>query len=280
MQYTFLWRSFLGVIAADAGFPIMPILLPNRNSAFTQTQTAAPLHADPLRRALDVGGSLLLLTLSAPVLLLVALAIKLSSPGPVFYRQERVGRGGRLFFLWKLRTMRAEGSGGPLVTAQDDVRITPAGRRLRSWKLDELPQLFNVIKGDMSLVGPRPQVPRFVDRFDPERREIVLSVRPGITGPTALYFRHEEYLLAGQADREEVYLAHILPVKLQMDAEYVRVRSLRGDLRVLADTLYLVLSRLAGRAGRSGIPAVLGLAALQDAGTLKPAQAAALTRTA
>ena len=224
--------------------------------------------SDVVRRALDVGISLILLILSLPVLLPAALAIKLSSPGPVFYRQERVGRDGRLFSIWKLRTMRLSAAGGPLVTAQDDVRITPIGQRLRSWKLDELPQLFNVLCGEMSLVGPRPQVPRFVDRFDPVRREIVLSVRPGITGPTALYFRHEEYLLAGQADREQVYFAHLLPVKLQMDAEYVRSRSLRGDLCVLADTLYLVLSRLAGRAGHSGIPAVLSLLKLKDAGVL------------
>jgi lipopolysaccharide/colanic/teichoic acid biosynthesis glycosyltransferase len=200
-----------------------------------------------------------------PALLWAAAAIKISSPGPVFYRQERVGRGGRLFSIWKLRTMRLSAAGGPLVTALDDARITPLGRRLRSWKLDELPQLFNVICGDMSLVGPRPQVPRFVDRFDPERRRIVLSVRPGITGPTALYFRHEEYLLAGQADREHIYFAHLLPLKLEMDAAYVRARSLRGDLRVMADTLYLVLSRLAGRAGRSGVPAALELPAPQEA---------------
>ncbi len=252
----------------------MPTLLPNHNSVLTQTQTAGALHADALRRALDVGISLLLLILSLPVLLAAAAAIKLSSPGPVFYRQERVGQGGRLFQIWKLRTMRLSAAGGPLVTAQDDVRITPTGQRLRSWKLDELPQLLNVICGDMSLVGPRPQVPRFVECFDPQRREIVLSVRPGITGPTALYFRHEEYLLAGQADREQVYLAHLLPVKLEMDAEYVRACSFQGDLRVLADTLYLVLSRLAGRAGHSGIPAALELPARQDAGALKAARTA------
>ncbi len=256
----------------------MPTLLPNHNSILAQKQTAVPLYTDALRRGLDVGGSLLLLTLSAPVLLTAALTIKLSSLGPVFYRQERVGMSGRLFRIWKLRTMQTTpgtaGVDGPLVTAQDDTRITPVGRCLRSWKLDELPQLFNVICGDMSLVGPRPQVPRFVDRFDPGRREIVLSIRPGITGPTALYFRHEEYLLAGHADREQVYFARILPVKLRMDVDYVRVRSLRGDLRVLADTLYLVLSRLAGRPGHSGIPAALALPVLQEAGM------AGLTRTA
>lgn len=257
----------------------MPILLTNRKTVFAWPQAAGPRTSDVLRRGLDVGGSLLLLTVSAPVLLPAALAVKLSSPGPVFYRQERAGCGGRLFRIWKLRTMRLSAADGPLVTAQDDVRITPAGRRLRSWKLDELPQLFNVITGDMSLVGPRPQVPRFVDRFDPERRRIVLSVRPGITGPTALYFRHEEYLLAGQADWEQLYLARILPVKLGMDAEYVRARSLRGDLRVLADTLYLVLSRLVGRAGCSGIPAALALPPAAEL-RLPAEETAALARTA
>lgn len=260
----------------------MPTLLPH-NFTLAPKQVAAPHIGDALRRTLDIGGSALLLILSTPVLLAAALAIKLSSPGPVFYRQERVGQNGRLFHIWKLRTMqtvpKAAGPNGPLVTALDDVRITPLGSRLRSWKLDELPQLFNVICGDMSLVGPRPQVPRFVDCFDPELRRAVLSVRPGITGPTALYFRHEEYLLAGQADQEQCYITHLLPVKLGMDAGYVRARSLRGDLRVLADTLYLVLSRLAGRAGHSGIPAALTLPVLQDDAPQKPARPGVLTRT-
>ena len=243
----------------------MPTLMLPRKSSRTLKQTALLRTEPELRRALDIGLSVLLLLLAAPVLVWTVLAIKLSSPGPIFYRQERVGLHGRLFQIWKLRTMRASGPGGPCVTAQDDSRITPLGRYLRSWKLDELPQLFNVLCGDMSLVGPRPQVPCFVACFDPERRRVVLSVRPGITGPTALYFRHEEYLLAGQADRERFYIGHILPVKLQMDTEYIRTRSLSSDLRTLADTLHLVLSRLAGRAGHSGIPAALVLPALQTA---------------
>ena len=254
----------------------MPTLRLQHKTAWTGKET--PLTQDALRRGLDVGLSALLLLLAGPTLLWAALAIKLSSPGPVFYRQERVGHGGRLFSIWKLRTMQAAGPDGPLVTAQDDARITPVGRLLRSWKLDELPQLFNVLRGDMSLVGPRPQVPRFVDCFDPKRREIVLRVRPGITGPTALYFRHEEFLLAGQADREQCYITHLLPVKLQMDAEYIRARTLQSDLRVLANTLHLVLSRLAGRAGHSGIPAALVLPALQtdEPQAAEPAQAAAM----
>lgn len=218
--------------------------------------------AEAASRLRDCAAAVCLLLLGAPVLLWTALAVKISSPGPVFYRQERVGRGGRLFQIWKFRTMAVSASAGPSVTAQDDPRITPLGRHLRSWKLDELPQLFNVLRGEMSLVGPRPQVPRFVDCFDPELRRIALSVRPGMTGPAALYFRHEEFLLAGQADREGFYVRHILPIKLQMDAEYVCRRSAAFDLQVLADTLRLVLSRLAGRAGRTGIPAVNELSAL------------------
>ena len=212
-----------------------------------------------LRRMLDTGVAGLLLLLAAPPLLCAALAITLTSPGPAFYRQERVGRHGRLFRIWKLRTMTVAVQCGPAVTAQDDPRITPLGRRLRSWKIDELPQLLNVIRGEMSLVGPRPQVPRFVDRFDPERRSLVLSVRPGMTGLSALYFRHEEFLLSGQPDREQCYVSRILPVKLGLEADYVQARCLRGDLKLLSDTLYLVLSRVVGRAGHSGIPAVMVL---------------------
>jgi len=235
-------------------------------------------------RLLDFSVAMFLLLLCAPVLPWAAVAVKLTSAGPVFYRQERVGRGGRLFQIWKFRTMFTASGAGPLVTAQDDCRITPLGRHLRSWKLDELPQLFNVLRGDMSLVGPRPQVLRFVDRFDPGLRRVVLSVRPGITGPTALFFRHEEFLLNGQPQREQFYLSQIMPVKLQMDAEHVRRRSLPYDLQILADTAHLVLSRLAGRAGSSSIPTAAGLSVQQTAElarqTAELAQMADMARSA
>ena len=239
--------------------------MPPLNFAFDNSSAGDENAAS---RLLDFGAAFCLLLLCAPVLLWAALAVKLTSPGPVFYRQERVGRGGCLFQIWKLRTMFAacgSGPGGLSVTAQDDTRITPLGRYLRSWKVDELPQLFNVLRGEMGLVGPRPQVPRFVECFDPALRQIALSVRPGMTGPAALFFRHEEFLLTGQPDRERFYIRHILPIKLQMDAEYVRRRSPAYDRQVLRDTLRLVVSRLAGRAGRSGIPAVSELSALQSA---------------
>ena len=244
--------------------------MPRLNSASDNfsAESDGGAYSDSAARLLDLGAALCLLLLCAPVLLWAALAVKLTSPGPVFYRQERVGRGGCLFQIWKLRTMFAacgSAPGGPSVTAQDDTRITPLGRHLRSWKVDELPQLFNVLRGDMSLVGPRPQVPRFVDCFDPHLRQVALSVRPGMTGPAALFFRHEEFLLTGQPDRERFYIRQILPIKLQMDAEYVRRRSFAYDRQVLRDTLRLVLSRVAGRAGRSGIPTVSEVSALQSA---------------
>lgn len=244
---------------------------PQTPSPVISTEPAAPELTSPeptlnepgtASRLLDLCAASLLLLLCAPLLLWAAIAVALTSPGPVFYRQERVGRGGKIFQIWKFRTMFIASGAGPLVTAQDDCRITPLGRHLRSWKLDELPQLFNVLCGDMSLVGPRPQVPRFVDRFDPGLRRVVLSVRPGMTGPTALFFRHEEFLLSGQSDREQFYFAQIMPIKLQMDAEYMCRRSLPSDLQILADTAHLVLSRLAGRAGHSGIPAVSEVSAL------------------
>lgn len=245
--------------------------MPPLNSVFNNSSArddSPGVRSDSAARLLDLGAAFCLLLLCAPVLLWAAAAVKLTSPGPVFYRQERVGRGGGLFQIWKLRTMFAAcGSepGGPSVTAQDDTRITPLGRHLRSWKVDELPQLFNVLRGEMSLVGPRPQVPRFVDCFEPSLRRVALSVRPGMTGPAALFFRHEEFLLTGQPDREWFYIRHILPIKLQMDAEYVRRRSPAYDRQVLQDTLRLVLSRVTGRAGRSGIPTVSELSALHSA---------------
>ena len=192
------------------------------------------------RRALDIAIALVLLLVLLPVFLVASAAILCMSPGPPFYWQKRVGRGGRLFHICKFRTMYVNADRqGPSVTAADDCRVTPIGRWLRDHKLDELPQLFNVLKGDMSLVGPRPQVPRFVEHFDASLRVVVLAVRPGITGPTTLHFRHEERLLADKTDREGFYIQQILPTKLAMDAQYVRTRSLHDDMRVLGETVRL-----------------------------------------
>ncbi len=174
----------------------------------------------------------------SPLLLLVALWIKLDSPGPVMFRQERVGRGGRPFFIHKFRTMRVDApSLGPQITVGADARITRSGRWLRASKIDELPQLWDVLRGAMSLVGPRPEVPRYVALYPAELREIVLSVRPGITDPASLSFRHESDLLAKAADPEREYVEVIMPMKLKLAADYVRNASLGGDIRLILATL-------------------------------------------
>lgn len=192
-------------------------------------------------RLLDCLFAIVLLLLLSPVLLVVALFIRLSSPGPVFFRQQRIGKDGKPFSLYKFRSMRV-GNTGPAVTAGDDPRITPIGRHLRHYKLDELPQLLNVIHGDMSLVGPRPEVEKYVRYYTDEQRQ-VLSVRPGITGLTQLEFRHEETLLKGRDDAEQFYITELMPAKLAIDLRYLRERSLSGDLRILYRTLARIIQR-------------------------------------
>jgi lipopolysaccharide/colanic/teichoic acid biosynthesis glycosyltransferase len=177
---------------------------------------------------------------SAPVLAVAAAAIAATSGLPVFFRQERVGRGGRPFTLIKLRTMRATG-GGPKVTAGNDPRITAVGRFLRRTKLDELPELWNVLRGDMSFVGPRPEVADYVHPESALWRE-VLSVRPGLTDPVTLRLRHEEELLeAVQGDREKYYRETLQPRKLEGYVDYLRRRSWRSDLGVLLATAGAIL---------------------------------------
>lgn len=201
------------------------------------------------KRAFDIAVSLVGLVLLAPLLALLALAVRLDSPGPALFRQERVGRHGRTFRIAKFRTMRP--GAGPLVTAGGDPRVTRLGARLRHWKLDELPQLWNVLRGDMSLVGPRPEVPRYVAHYPADLRGRVLSVRPGITDPAAVRFRHEEALLAAAPDPERCYLEEILPAKLALYADYVAHRSFAADLGVLAATVRVLLGG-AGADGRHG----------------------------
>lgn len=198
--------------------------------------------SDTTKRAIDIVASAILLVLLSPLFVLLALLIRHGSKGPVFFRQERVGRASHRFRILKFRTMHTGADKqGPLITSSDDTRVTPIGRVLRSTKLDELPQLVNVLRGDMSLVGPRPQVPRFVDQFPPHLRDIILAVRPGVTGPTQIQFRHEENLLQGLADRERYYIEELLPIKCRMDVEYVQRRSLWYDLRVLHNTAWTSL---------------------------------------
>ncbi|MFD1710784.1 sugar transferase [Ottowia flava] len=189
------------------------------------------------KRALDLGLTLLVLPLVLPVLAVVATWVRLDSPGPVLFRQERVGRGGRPFRIHKFRTMRMDGGRGLQVTAAGDARVTRAGRWLRRTKLDELPQLIDVLKGDMSLVGPRPEVPRFMALYPADVRRQILSVRPGITDRAAIEFRDEEQVLAQTADPEATYVSHIMPVKQRYYLDYVAKHSVAGDLRILLDTI-------------------------------------------
>jgi lipopolysaccharide/colanic/teichoic acid biosynthesis glycosyltransferase len=194
------------------------------------------------KRVFDFVCALLGLALLAPLLLLAAAWVKWDSPGPVFFRQERVGRFGVPFRIHKFRTMSHEASQGPQITVGADSRITRAGAFLRRHKLDELPQLIDVLKGDMSLVGPRPEVPRYVAMYPPALREKVLSVRPGITDPASLQFRDESGLLARAADPEREYVEVVMPAKLQLAAQYVERATLATDLQLIGRTVRLLFS--------------------------------------
>jgi len=194
------------------------------------------------KRLFDLLGASFALLLSMPLLLLVALAIKLDSSGPVFFRQQRVGRHGVPFRIHKFRTMAAGANGLPL-TVGADPRITRIGAFLRRTRIDELPQLIDVLQGSMSLVGPRPEVPRYVAHYPPGLRERALAVRPGITDPASLAFIDENELLARAADPEREYIDVILPAKLLRAAEYAERATLWSDIGVLLATL----RRLAGR---------------------------------
>ena len=201
---------------------------------------AGPPGRSGIPRPVEAVAALAGLLLSVPLLAVAALAIVTTSRGPALFRQERVGRGGRTFRFYKLRTMRAS-SGGPQVTAGDDARITQVGRFLRRTKLDELPQLWNVIRGDMSLVGPRPEVPKYVNPEDPLWKR-VLQARPGITDPVTLRLRDEETILKRAAgDRDRFYREQLQPLKLREYVLYLERRSWRSDLEVLWRTLTSLL---------------------------------------
>jgi lipopolysaccharide/colanic/teichoic acid biosynthesis glycosyltransferase len=180
-------------------------------------------------------GALSLLLLVSPLLLLIAVAVVLEDGTPVLFRQWRVGRFGRRFEILKFRTMRSSAH-GPAVTASNDSRITRTGRILRRFKLDEIPQLWNVVRGDMRLIGPRPEVPQYVDPADPAWRT-VLAVKPGITDLATLMFRDEETILAGASHPEQFYRSVVLPKKLALNCEYLAAKSAITDLRLLLYTV-------------------------------------------
>ena len=193
-----------------------------------------------MARWLEVVISGLGMILSVPLLILATFAIALTSPGPVIFRQKRVGRHGRIFVLYKLRTMRMV-QDGPQVTATGDERVTWIGRILRRTKVDELPELWNVLKGDMALVGPRPEVPRYVDLED-HRWELVLESRPGITDPMTLRLRNEEALLAKvEGNYESFYINNLQPFKLEGYIEYLHNRNWWSDIKILCSTVLVVV---------------------------------------
>jgi len=176
-----------------------------------------------------------MLWFAAPAMVLIAFAVWLQDKGPVFYKQERVGRHGKTFTIWKFRSMRISNTGAAITSSGDD-RITPIGRMLRQYKLDELPQLWNVLRGDMSLIGPRPEVSRFVDSANPVWRT-VHGVRPGITDLATLVYRDEERILAAYEDPERGYRDAVLPAKLALNLEYLQRRTAARDFKLLALTI-------------------------------------------
>jgi lipopolysaccharide/colanic/teichoic acid biosynthesis glycosyltransferase len=193
-----------------------------------------------MRRLLDIALAGTGLVLGGPLLGVLAAAVKLDSPGPALFVQTRVGKDHRPIRIFKLRTMNANAAAGAQITAARDPRITRVGSLLRKTKLDELPQLWNVLRGDMSIVGPRPEVPRYVECYRPEWRRL-LSVRPGLTDLASLTFRDEESLLALARDRETAYTKVVMPMKLELALADLDDRSVTHDLRVIARTLLAVV---------------------------------------
>jgi lipopolysaccharide/colanic/teichoic acid biosynthesis glycosyltransferase len=179
------------------------------------------------------------LVILLPVFVICAILVRKSSPGEIIFRQQRVGRGGKFFTLYKFRTM-AVSSGGSPITAANDCRITASGRFLRKWKLDELPEIYNVLRGDMSFVGPRPEVSQFVDLSDPAWK-IILSVRPGITDTVTLFLRNEEAVLAAVEDKESFYRDTVQPFKMKGYLDYIQAKSVKTDLKIIAQTIKVIL---------------------------------------
>lgn len=193
-----------------------------------------------LKRAIDLTVSGIALLVALPFLLTAALAVRFSSPGPILFRQRRVGRNGGVFEILKFRTMRVAQDTTNAITIGRDPRITPVGHFLRQSKIDELPQLVNVLRGDMSLVGPRPEVPHYVELYPEDLRHKILSVRPGITDRASIKYRNEAELLARQPDPDGYYRSVIMPDKLRIAAQYADHVSVTEDIRVIFDTLKAV----------------------------------------
>lgn len=205
-----------------------------------QTSVRLPSGGRLLRkRAFDMVCAALGLLVLSPVLLLCALLVGLTSPGGVLFRQERVGKDGVPFTIYKFRSMRKDNAGLKISTSSDS-RITPVGRVLRKAKLDELPQLWNVLKGDMSFVGPRPEVREYTDLYTPEQRQVLL-VRPGITGLASIRYRNENDLLSASTDPNRTYIEEVMSAKLALDLEYIPRACVSYDVRLILETLVTVV---------------------------------------
>jgi lipopolysaccharide/colanic/teichoic acid biosynthesis glycosyltransferase len=194
------------------------------------------------KRALDLIVAIPATILLSPLFIVIAIVIKFDSRGPVFFRQQRGGQFGRVFRIFKFRTMTRDAeTQGAQITIGQDRRITRGGRFLRKYKLDELPQLLNVIKGEMSLVGPRPEVPRYVELYTEEQRQI-LALKPGITSPASIAYSDESELLAEQPDPESFYRAHLMPAKIREDLIYSQQATVWSDCAVIAKTMWRIFS--------------------------------------
>jgi len=204
-----------------------------------------------MKRSLDIVIASVGLVIFCPLMIIVGIVIKIDTPGPVFFRQTRVGRLERPFTIYKFRTMvhcLKKTSENIMVTASGDSRITRVGNVLREWKIDEVPQLVNVLLGDMSLVGPRPEVPQFVEYYSCEQRRILFSVKPGITDPATIAYIDEERMLSGIRNVEEIYVNEILPKKFELYNEYISKRDIVLDFKILVLTIMRILFRPRERA--------------------------------
>lgn len=195
------------------------------------------------KRIFDITCSLTGFIISLPLLIVLSILVKLSSPGSIIYKQERVGKNGKRFTFYKFRTMYINSVNDHLITiGDDDTRITPIGRFLRKYKLDELLQFVNVLSGDMSIVGPRPEVPKYVSLYTEEQRE-VLSVRPGITDVASIKFANENDLLANTEDPDKFYIEEIMPQKIELCRKYIKEQSFFLDLKIIFKTFFVIIRK-------------------------------------
>lgn len=191
------------------------------------------------KRIFDIFVAACGLLVLSPIFLLAALAVRVSSPGEILFRQERIGRGGKPFIIYKFRTMRKDNAGLKITTSSDS-RITPIGKILRKSKLDELPQLINVLKGDMSFVGPRPEVKEYTDLYTEEERQVFL-VRPGITGVASIRYRNENDILSASIDPNWTYIHEVMPEKLRLDLTYIPKASVWYDIQLIFETFAVIV---------------------------------------